>query len=115
MTYADFMRLVIDAAEFDSLEDYIAEVGGSVPADVHDGATIQLLEDCYTFGHDRTVACVHKITGRSRAAFARDYRLPLRSLENWEAEGTNARTAPGYLVDLIAFAAIGDRAAEMQL
>ena len=59
------------------------------------------------YGSDRTIATVREITGLSRSEFARTYHLPLRTLENWESSGSaNARTAPQYVLDLLAYAVI---------
>ncbi len=106
MTYEDFRCMATDASEFDSLGDYIAEVGGSVPSSVSDADLIRVLTDCYTYGNDRTAETIRKLTGLSRAAFAREYNLPLRTLENWEGHGASARIAPGYVLDLLAYAVI---------
>lgn len=112
MQYNDFIRIVSDVSEFNKREDYIAEVGGSVPPSVPDDKLVPLLETCWTYGHDRTVDTVRTITGLSRAAFARDYRLPLRTVENWESDTSNARSAPGYVVDLLAWAVVNDMIAD---
>lgn len=108
MKYNDFLRLSMDASEFDKREDYIAEVGGSVPPSVPDDKLLTLLEACWAYGRDRTMTTVRTITGLSRAAFARDYRLPLRSVENWESDTSSARRAPGYVIDLLAWAIVND-------
>lgn len=108
MQYNDFISIVSDVSEFNTREDYIAEVGGSVEPSIQDDKLIQLLEACWTYGRDRTVATVRTITGLSRAAFAREYRLPLRTVENWESDTSNARRAQGYVVDLLAWAVIND-------
>ena len=108
MVYNDFLRLTMDASEFVTLEDYISEVGGSVPPSVQDDKMIPLLEACWTYGRDRMVTTVRAITGLSRAAFARDYHLPLRTVENWESDTSSARHATGYVVDLLAWAVIND-------
>lgn len=109
MTYEDFLRLALGATEFDDPSDYIAEEGGSVPEAVPDEVLVPMLTDIYDYGHDRSVATVRRIAGMSRAAFSRGYRLPVRSVENWETVGPNGRTAPSYLVDLIAFAVLSDK------
>lgn len=109
MTYRDFLRLAMDATEFETVEDYIAETGGSVPESVRDDALIPMLGDLYAYGRDRSIAVVRQIAGMNRTAFAREYRLPLRSVENWEATGASGRSAPPYLIDLIAFAVITDK------
>ena len=107
MTYEDFRRLIMDASEFDSLDAYIADVGGSVPASVPDADVIRVLTDCYTYGHSRTAATIRGLTGMSKAAFARAWNVPLRTLENWESRtATNARQAPPYVLDLLAYAVI---------
>lgn len=42
---------------------------------------------------------------RSRSAFARKYRIPLRTLEDWDAR---VNEAPAYVLDLLARAVISD-------
>lgn len=107
MTYQDFRRLVMDAEECETLEGYMAEIGGSVPVSVPDRQVIPLLTACWDYAHDRSARGARKISGLSRAAFAREYHLPIRTLENWEAdENANARRAPGYVLDLLASAVI---------
>lgn len=106
MTYEDFRRLIMDASEFDNLDAYIAEVGGSVPTSVPDTKVIQLLTDCYTYGRSHTAATIRGLTSLSQAAFARAYLLPARTVENWEGHGASARTAPPYVLDLLAYAVI---------
>ena len=59
----------------------------------------------------RTIGELRAIAGGSRAAFARAYGVPVRTLENWEAEGGEKRQAPEYVLDLLAFAVIQDIAA----
>ena len=104
------MRLLLAASEFDTVEGYIADVGGSVPVNVPDDKAVPLLEDCYTFGSDQSIVNLRKMTGLSRAAFARTYGIPLRSLENWETGASlNARSAPSYVVNLLAYAVVMDR------
>lgn len=109
MTYQDFRRICMDATECADLETYIAEVGGSLPETVRDDAIIPLLSDLYAFAHNPTARCLRDMVGLSQAAFARDYKLPQRTLENWESKGDNARTAPGYVLDLLAYAVICDK------
>lgn len=110
MTYEDFIRLMMDATEFETLDGYIAEVGGSVPENVPDGKIVPLLEDCYTFGRDQSIVNLRKMTGLSRAEFSRTYRIKLRSLENWETSASlSARSAPDYVVNLLAYAVVMDR------
>ena len=108
MTYQDYRRICMDATECADLETYIAEVGGSLPETVRDDAIIPTLTAVYAIANDPNVRTVRTVTGLSQAAFARAYNLPLRSVENWESKGNNARTAPGYVLDLLAYAVICD-------
>ena len=108
MTYQDFLRLVMDATEFGDIESYIAETGGSVPATVSDSSLVPLLTRCWEYAHDRGVKAIRQMTGLSMAAFSREYRIPLRTLQNWEASGDNARSCPGYVLDLMAYAVVSE-------
>lgn len=40
--------------------------------------------------------------GLSQAKLGKMYNIPLRTIQNWEAEeGANARTAPRYVVEML--------------
>lgn len=41
---------------------------------------------------------IRKISGLSRAAFAKQYNIPIRTLENWD---WGTREAPTYILDLL--------------
>lgn len=45
-----------------------------------------------------TIKEIRALSGMSRAAFAREYNIPLRSIENWESE---ARKCPDYVTQLL--------------
>lgn len=109
MTYEDFRHLTMDATEFDNVDDYIADVGGSVPSSVSDADLIRVLTDCYVYGNDPTAETIRKLSGLSQSEFARDYKIPKRTVENWEGHGASARTAPPYVLDLLAFAVVTSR------
>lgn len=49
---------------------------------------------------------LHRISGRSLADLSREYRLPLRTLENWSG---GQREAPPYVLQLLAFAILSDK------
>lgn len=107
MTYHDFQRVLMDATEFDQLEDYIADVGGSLPPSVPDAQLTGILTDCWDYAHDRTLQTLRRITGESIANFAKSYKIPYRTLQNWSASnGANAHSAPPYVLDLLAYAII---------
>ena len=97
MKYTDFIRLIQEADRFETFESYAANIGGAIQTDT--------LADCYAFGQDPTVATIRERTGLNRIAFSKEYRIPIRTLEAWEAAGSGARTAPGYVVEMLAYAA----------
>lgn len=48
---------------------------------------------------------LRRLTGKTRAAFARQYGIPQRTVENWEGE---VNDPPAYVVDLLARAVVTD-------
>ena len=48
-----------------------------------------------------TIKEIRDLLGISRAEFARRYRLPIRTLENWEADGDNHREPPEWVTYLL--------------
>lgn len=106
MTYQDFTRLIGGARDCETEDQYITEAGGSVPADDID-EVLRILHYCWTYAQTQTPSTVRSLTGLSQAAFAREYNIPRRTIENWDS-GTNA--APGYVSDLLAFAALNTEA-----
>lgn len=93
MTFQNFYRLQVGAADCKDRETFLAEEGGSVDAD-----ELDLVQYAYTA---RTIADIRAAAGLSRAAFSREYGIPIRTIEDWEA---GRRVPPDYLVRLIAFA-----------
>lgn len=96
VSYQNFRGLILDAADCSTEDQYIAETGGSA-----DTAYLRLLWIYHTGG----IAALRKELGLSRAAISREYGIPLRTLENWEA-GVNA--APRYSLDHLAYAILSD-------
>lgn len=43
---------------------------------------------------------LRELTGLSRAAFSREYHIPIRTIEDWESE---RRTPPQYVLELLEF------------
>lgn len=60
-------------------------------------------------GVQATVKFLVLLSGLSRAKFARRYRIPLRTIENW-ALGVNS--CSDYFLNLLAFSVVSDSAAE---
>lgn len=50
-----------------------------------------------------TIKDLRKRYGFTQASFGAYFRIPMRSVQNWESEGDSGRTCPAYLVDLIAY------------
>ena len=103
MTFEAFYALTLNATEFTDPEAFTAECGGSIQGELPIEQLLGILVDVYAYAHDRSMNTIRAISGLSRAAFARDYRIPIRSLEDWEA-GRHA--APPYVLDLLAYAVV---------
>lgn len=114
MNYTDFMRLLADAAECKTLDEYIAECGGSLPDEYYDdgiatGDKVQLIKSTlkyiWDYSRDKSFANIYKLSGhKTYAALYRALELPTRTAENWVA---GARTPPPYLMDMIAYIVLG--------
>ena len=104
MKLSEAKRLLMDAQECKDLECYIAECGGSLPSDSYyedvDKAveTLTLLYSCRD-GID--VKDLIKLHGGSMAEFARDYGIPLRTVQNWATTSNEHREPPQYIMRLI--------------
>lgn len=101
ISYFDFQRLALSAADCKDVDEYIAEEGGSV--DLCDAdAVINALRYIYSV---RTVSDVRAASGLSRAAFCRTYNVPIRSMQDWEL---GQRVPSEYSVRLLAYAVLSD-------
>ena len=49
-----------------------------------------------------TIKELRQLTGLSQQAFAARYKIPVRSIENWESE-RNSRQPPEYLIELLEY------------
>lgn len=102
--YSDFRRLLTDAAECTTLDQYMAECGGSVPVDDVDAA-IDILKTLYALGHEgltfRRIAEVFDVPMRQIGI---RYGIPQRTLENWAA----CTTPSSWSLPLIAYAVMTD-------
>ena len=49
-----------------------------------------------------TIRDLRTAAGLSRMEFSRRFRIPIRTIENWECTGANARECPAYVRLLIA-------------
>lgn len=104
MGYTDFCRLMMAAQECESLEHYLAEVGGSV-----EEQDVAMLGDIYSLGHEGlSIRRIAEAACISLRRMAMTYGLPTRTVENW---ASGDRTPPEWQLPLIAYAVISDKAA----
>lgn len=104
MLLTDFHRLRIDAEECSSLDEFIAEEGGSLPeecypADMSAEKPIKIMSIIWELAHDFNFKKLRQISGLTQEAFVREYRIPRRTVEHWDVE---ERTPPSYVLELLA-------------
>lgn len=104
MLLSDFHRLRIGAEECSSLDEFIAEEGGSLPeecypADMSGDAPIKILTTIWELAHDFNFRKLRAISGLTQAEFVREYRIPRRTVEHWDV---GERTPPYYVLELLA-------------
>ena len=114
MLLTDFHRLRIDAEDCSSLDEFIAEEGGSLPeecysADGSGDAPIKILTIIWELAHDFNFRKLRQISGLTQAKFAQEYGVPPRTLEKWD---TGERTPPPYVIELLAADVITELAEE---
>lgn len=104
ITYQDFYRLEIDASEFETVESYIEEVGGSVHVEDVD-KTIKILGAIYKIarsGNDFGV--IAETCEQSKRGLAVSLGIPTRTTENW-CQGT---VPPAWQMSMVAYAALAN-------
>lgn len=104
MLLSDFHRLRVDAEECSSLDEFIVEVGGSLPeecypADGSGDAPIKILTIIWELAHDFCASKVRAVSGMTQAEFVREYCIPRRTVEHWDVD---ERTPPSYVLELLA-------------
>lgn len=100
MQFNLFKTLYIEALEEQSLEYYIAERGWQEWMDDYEAQDIAgMLTRIYTLANN-PIKDTRKI---SRAEFARQYSIPIRTLEDWDSEKVNSNPSV-YVKLLIDFA-----------
>lgn len=100
--YTDFIRLTLGALDCADFDAFVAEEGGSVPLDDLDDLML-VMRRIWDYSRSRDIVSIRKQTGLSQSNFAREFGIPLRTLQGWEL---GERTAPQYLTDLIAYVAL---------
>lgn len=104
MLLSEFHRLRIATEDCSSLEQYIAEEGGSLPEECYsaDGSgdtPIKILTIIWELAHDFNFKKLRAVSGLTQEAFIREYRIPRRTIEHWDAD---ERTPPSYVLELLA-------------
>ena len=115
MLLSEFHRLRIAAEDCSSLEQYIAEEGGSLPGECYpaDGsryAPIKILIFIWELAHDFSFRNIRAISGMTQAEFVREYRIPRRTIEHWDV---GERTPPPYVLELLAADVVSAKIKEM--
>lgn len=104
MLLSDFHRLRIDAEDCSSLDEFIAEVGGSLPEECYpaDGsgeAPVKILTIIWELAHDFCASKVRAVSGLTQVEFARNYLIGKRTVEGWDMGETQP---PEYALELLA-------------
>lgn len=103
--FNDFLRLLNDASNFPDVEQFIAELGGSVPIDDAD-EVIRLLNIIWDMGSGGlTIDSIFQTCGRSMRNFAMTYHLPYNTVQNWHLGVT---CPPAWQLPFLAYAAASD-------
>jgi hypothetical protein len=88
MTYTKYYELKLDALECADFDTYLAECGGSAPAECYidnGGAdkVVKLLKIIWDYAHNPTVNYLISLTELSQAKFAQHFHAPQKTVENW--------------------------------
>ena len=98
--YELFSKLYNEAKSYDSLEWFISERGWQEWMNLFDVDMIaKILEIIYEYS-GFTLKEIRKNLNISRAAFSREYNIPLRTIEDWDAEKSKI---PEYTEKLIKY------------
>ena len=108
MTYTELRRLLIDADDCETFEQYLAEVGGSLDAEFYEteNAAYNLLADIWKLHGSHTYRTMVEISGISNRQIAVRYGIPIRTAENWHI---GKREIAPYLLDLVAADVLSDK------
>lgn len=101
MTYTELRRLLIDADDCETFEQYLAETGGSLDAEFYESenAAYNLLADVWKLRKSHTYRTMVEISGTSNRQIAIRYSIPMRTAESWHA---GEREITPYFLDLMA-------------
>lgn len=100
MTHNEFRRLLVSAADHHNLDQFIADL---LPISDDIARTLPAIWNLRALDFP----AIRQLSGLSQTGFAREYSIPHRTIQDWEA---GLRTAPPYLLELLAFAVISNQA-----
>lgn len=100
MTKQQFHAHRLNAIDCSDFEQYTTKCGGSMQEEhfADDSDIVSIMRQIWDLAHDFTFRRLHTIRGGSLAAFSREYDIPLRTLEDWNAD---RRTPPDYVLELL--------------
>ena len=96
MKYTNYLAYVVEAKNYESATDLLADYGYPGDCPLSPDNLIKAFDIIFAVAHDDFAA----LTGSNRAAFARKFFIPLRSLQNWEL---GIRKAPDYILQMIGY------------
>lgn len=101
MIYTELHRMLIDADDCKTFEQYLAETGSSLEAEFYEteNAAYNLLADVWKLRKSHTYRTLVEISGISNRQIAIRYSIPMRTAESWHA---GEREMPPYFLDLMA-------------
>lgn len=100
LDYTIFAKLYSEAKDYSDADMYIAERGWQEWMDDFCAEeVVKILNATYRIG-DMSIEEMRKKLGYSRAEMSKEYRIPIRTLENWDA---GKRNPPEYVTSLIAY------------
>ena len=103
MTIPQYHLALSEIGHYTDPDAFVSDLAlsSAFPEDADPAATAAELRQIYRAYH-MTIRDLRAASGLSRQDFSRRYRIPLRSIENWECTGANARECPVYLRLLLA-------------
>lgn len=103
MTINQYHFALSEISNYSDHDAYVSDLAlsSAFPEDSDPVSTASQLRMVWDAWH-MSIADLRAASGLSRVDFSRRYAIPLRSVENWESTGSNARECPVYLRLLLA-------------
>lgn len=101
MKYVEYLAYIDEVKNYGSAAELLADFGYPGDCSLSPDNLIKAFDIIFAVAHGDFAA----LTGSNRAAFARKFAIPSRSLQNWEL-GT--REAPAYVLQMIGYILISE-------